>query len=130
MKYFYYLKSGSKEITYQDEEVILPPTEKQQLMERIASKEEVVETKEEIVAEVESHKIAIYDPKTEAKTEVDAKTADCLIRWDGISPFYELVKGVAPKNVPFLGWPQVSVDNYVPPEPEIIKDFGVVEETL
>lgn len=126
MKYFYYLKSVDNEIVYQDEEVVLPPTEKQQLLERIASKEEVVETKQEIVAEMESHKIAIYDTKTEIKKEVDAKTADCLLRWDGSSPFYQVVKGISPEAIPFLGWPQISEENYVPPVEEPVPD--VVEE--
>lgn len=127
MKYFYYLKSVDNEIVYQDEEIVLPPTEKQQLLERIASKEEVVETKQEIVAEMESHKIAIYDSKTEVKKEIDAKTADCLLRWDGISPYYDVIKGVDPVTVPFLGWDRlVARENYVEPVQEVIPD--IVEE--
>ena len=39
---------------------------------------------------------------------------------------YELISGVAPETVPFLGWPQVSEENYVPPVEEPVPD--VVEE--
>lgn len=122
MRYFYYLKQGEKELTYQDEEVIVPVEEKEARLTKITSKETVTATKEELVTELESHKIAVYDTKTDTKTELDARLSDCLIRWDGRSPYYELVKGVAPKSLPFLGWPQVSKEDYVEPPQEELKE--------
>lgn len=126
MKYFYYLKTADKELTYQDEEIVATKEEKDVIQERIASKEVQVVSKAELQTELEAHKVELYDAKTDTKVTVDAKDSTCLIRWDGRSPYYELVKGVAPEAVPFLGWPQVSKENYVEPVDEPMKE--VVEE--
>lgn len=123
MRYFYYLQTNDKELVYQDEEIAVSKTEKEAIQERIASKEEVVATKAELQTEIEKHKVELYDAKTDTKTVVDAKTSTCLIRWDGVSQYYELVKGVAPEVVPYLGWPQVSKENYVEPVDEPVKEI-------
>ncbi len=128
MKYFYYLKTADKEMVYQDEEIVATKEQKEAILARIGSKEEVVATKAEIQAEVETHKLEIYNPKTDTKTVVDAKDSTCLVRWDGSSPFYQVIKGISPEAIPFLGWPQVSEDNYVAPVDEPVKD--VVEEVI
>jgi hypothetical protein len=120
MRYFYYLKTPTEEIVYQDEDIVLPKEEKEAQIARIASKEVEEETKVELEAEISSHKLEKYDVETDTKTVVDAKDSTCLIRWDGMSPYYELIKGVAPEVMPFLGWPQVSKENYVEPVEEII----------
>lgn len=122
MRYFYYLQTNDKELVYQDEEIAASKAEKEAIQERIVSKEEVVVSKAELQTEIEKHKVELYDAKTDTKTVVDAKTSTCLIRWDGLSPYYELVKGTAPSVVPFLGWPQVSKENYVAPEELPIPD--------
>lgn len=122
MRYFYYLKTADKELTYQDEEIAASKTEKEAIQERIASKEVEVVSKAELQTEIEAHKVELYDAKTDTKTVVDAKTSTCLIRWDGLSPYYELVKGTAPAVVPYLGWPQVSKEDYVAPEELPIPD--------
>lgn len=121
MRYFYYLKTSTKEVVYQDEEILAPKAEKEAILARISSKEEIVATKAELQTEIETHKLEVYDAKTNTKTTIDAKDSTCLIRWDGISPYYELVKGTAPAVVPFLGWPQVSKDEYVAPTEEVIE---------
>ena len=126
MKYFYYLKTADKEIVYQDEEIIAPVQQKMEIMDRVTGKLDVELTKEEILADSSVQKIAVYDTKTEKKTEVDASTAETLLVWDGSSPFYQVVKGISPEAIPFLGWPQVSEENYVPPVEEPIPD--IVEE--
>lgn len=130
MRYFYYLKTADKELTYQDEEIAVSKTEKEAILERIASKEVAVVSKAELQTELETHKVELYDAKTETKTVVDAKTSTCLIRWDGRSPYYELVKGTAPAVVPYLGWPQVSKEDYVEPVDEPVKDVEEVKEEL
>lgn len=126
MRYFYYLKTADKELTYQDEEVIVPKEEKEAIATKIASKDVEVFSKAELQTEIEAHKVEIYDAKTDTKTVVDAKTSTCLIRWDGRSPYYELVKGTAPEAVPFLGWPQVSKEDFIEPVDEPVKD--IIEE--
>lgn len=126
MRYFYYLKTADKEMVYQDEEIVASKEQKEAILARIDSKEEVVATKAELEAEVETHKLEIYNPKTDTKTVVDAKDSTCLVRWDGSSPFYQVVKGISPEAIPFLGWPQVSEDNYVAPAEEQVKE--IVEE--
>ena len=126
MKYFYYLKTADKEIVYQDEEIIAPAQQKMEIMDRVTGKLDVEPTKEEILADSSVQKIAIYDTKTEKKTEVDVSTAEILLMWDGSSPFYQVIKGISPEAIPFLGWPQVSEENYVPPVEEPVPD--VIEE--
>lgn len=126
MRYFYYLKTANTELVYQDEEIAVSKAEKEAIKERIASKEVQVVSKAELQTELEAHKLELYDAKTDSKVTVDAKDSTCLIRWDGVSPYYELVKGTAPEAVPFLGWPQVSKENYVEPVDEPMKE--VVEE--
>lgn len=128
MKYFYYLKTADSEVVYQDEEIAVSKAEKEAILEKIASKEEVVATKAELQAEVEAHKLEVYDAKTDTKTVIDAKDSTCLVRWDGSSPFYQVIKGISPEAIPFLGWPQVSKENYVEPVDEPVKDF--VEEVV
>lgn len=130
MKYFYYLKTADKEIVYQDEEIIAPAQQKMEIMDRVTGKLDVEPTKEEILADSSVQKIAIYDTKTEKKTEVDASTAEILLMWDGSSPFYQVVKGISPEAIPFLGWPQVSEENYVPPVEEPVPDVVIEEKTL
>lgn len=130
MKYFYYLKTADKEIVYQDEEIIAPVQQKMEIMDRVTGKLDVELTKEEILADSSVQKIAVYDTKTEKKTEVDAGTAETLLVWDGSSPFYQVIKGISPEAIPFLGWPQVSEENYVPPVEEPIPDVVIEEKTL
>lgn len=127
MKYFYYLKTADKEIVYQDEEIIAPAQQKMEIMDRVTGKLDVEPTKEKILADSSVQKIAIYDTKTEKKTEVDASTAEILLMWDGSSPFYQVVKGISPEAIPFLGWPQVSEENYVPPVEEPVPDVVIAE---
>lgn len=126
MKYFYYLKTADSEVVYQDEEIVATKKQKEAILARIDSKEEVVATKAELQAELETHKLEVYDAKTDTKTVVDAKDSTCLVRWDGSSPFYQVIKGISPEVIPFLGWPQVSEDDYVAPVEESVKE--VVEE--
>lgn len=128
MRNFYYLKTADTEVVYQDEEIVATKEQKEAILARINNKEEVVATKAELQAEVEAHKLEIYDAKTETKTVVDAKDSTCLVRWDGLSPFYQVIKGISPEVIPFLGWPQVSKENYVEPVDEPVKDF--VEEVV
>lgn len=136
MRYFYYIKSNGKELAYQDEEVKRDEAEKLAYEAKLSSKEPVVATKEELATEIATHKLEytkeVTDSKTQATTtvkeEVLASEADVTIRWDGRSPYYELVSGTAPEAIPFLGWPQVSEDNYVAPVDELVKD--VVEEVV
>lgn len=123
MKLFYYLKTQDTETVYQDEEIIAPLLQKEEIMDRVVGKTEILPTKEEILADIEMQKVAIYDQKTDKKTEIDTKTADVLLTWDGSSPFYEVVKGTSPTSVPFLGWPQVSKDDYVLPVEEPVPDI-------
>lgn len=130
MRNYYYLKTPTQEIVYQDEEVVATKTEKEAILARVYSKEEVVETKEDVLAEMETHKLEIYNQKTGTKTTVDAKDSTCLLMWDGASPFYQVIKGISPEVVPFFGWPQVSKENYVEPVQEVIKDVEVVEEKI
>lgn len=122
MKYFYYLKTLNEEVVYQDEEIVASKEEKEAILARIASDEEVTPTKVELQTEIESHKIEVYNSKTDTKITIDAKDAICLIRWDGRSPYYELVKGMEPTDIPFSGWPQVSKDNYVEPVEELVTE--------
>lgn len=122
MRHFYYLKTTTEETVYQDEEIAVTPEEKVALTEKLVSKEPIVATKSELLTTVSSHKLTKFDAKTEQTVTVDAKDASCLVMWDGLSPYYEVVKGTAPEAVPFLGWPQVSKDDYVPPVDEIIPE--------
>ncbi len=132
MTYFYYINSKGREYAYQDEEVKRDEAQKLAYEAKVATK--VEPTKQELTAEVLTHKLeyskVAIDSKTEQETvtkeEVLASEADVVIRWDGRSPYYELVSGVAPEAVPFLGWPQVSKENYVEPVDEPMKE--VVEE--
>lgn len=126
MRYFYYLKTADSEVVYQDEEIVASKAEKEAILARIDSKEEVVATKAELQAEVETHKLEIYNPKTDTKTVVDAKDSTCLVRWDGSSPFYQVIKGISPEVIPFFGWPQISKEDYVEPIDEPVKE--IVEE--
>ncbi len=134
MRYFYYITKGGKEIAYQDEEVKRDEAQKLAYEARALSKSEP--TKQELVTEIASHKLEytkeVIDSKTQATTtvkeEVLASEADVTIRWDGRSPYYELVSGTAPVAIPFLGWPQVSKENYVEPVNEPVKE--VVEEVV
>lgn len=129
MRNFYYITSNGKEYAYQDEEVKRDEAQKLAYETKVATK--VEPTKQELTAEVLTHKLEyskeVTDSKTQAtievKEEVLASEADVVIRWDGTSPYYEVVSGVAPAAVPFLGWPQVSKENYVVPTDEPIKDF-------
>lgn len=118
MKYFYYLKTSTQELVYQDDEIALPTIEKETVLERQGSQL----SKAELTTEISKHKIAIYDAKNDTSIQIEAKDASCLIRWDGISPYYELVKGTEPSVIPFAGWPQVSKDNYVAPTEEPIPE--------
>ena len=132
MRHFYYIKQGAKEYAYQDEEVKRDEAQKVAYEAKVAAKTEP--TKQELVAEVSTHKLEyvkeVTDSKTQATTEVKEEVlvseADVILQWDGRSPYYELVSGVAPEAVPFLGWPQVSKENYVEPVDEPMKE--VVEE--
>ncbi len=134
MRHFYYINSKGREYAYQDEEVKRDEAQKLAYETKVATK--AVPTKQELTAEVLSHKLEytkeVIDSKTqlttEVKEEVLASEADVVIRWDGISPYYELVSGLAPEAIPFLGWPQVSKGNYVEPVDEPVKDF--VEEVV
>jgi len=134
MRYFYYIKSNGKELAYQDEEVKRDEAQKTEYEARLNSKEPIVATKEQLATEISTHKLEYTKEVTDSKTQVTtavkeevlASEADVTIRWDGRSPYYELVSGTAPEAIPFLGWPQVSEDNYVAPVEEQIKD--VVEE--
>lgn len=129
MRYFYYITKGGKEIAYQDEEVKRDQAQKLAYEARTLSKSEP--TKQELVTEIATHKLEytkeVIDSKTKAvsevKEEVLASGSDVVIRWDGISPYYELISGVAPETVPFLGWPQVSKENYVEPVVEPVPDI-------
>lgn len=130
MRYFYYLKTPTEEIVYQDEEIVLPKAEKEALVEKIASKEVVEATKAELEAETSIHKLEKYNPKTDTKTVVEAQDAECLVMWDGASPFYQVVKGISPGAIPFMGWPQVSKEDYVEPVDEPVKEVvEVAKET-
>jgi len=134
MRYFYYIKSNGKELAYQDEEVKRDEAQKTEYEARLNSKEPIVATKEQLATEISTHKLEYTKEVTDSKTQVTtavkeevlASEADVTIRWDGRSPYYELVSGTAPEAIPFLGWPQVSDDVYVAPVEEQIKD--VVEE--
>lgn len=129
MKYFYYINKAGKEYAYQDEEVKRDEAQKLAYEARTLSKSEP--TKQELVTEIATHKLEytkeVIDSKTKAvsevKEEVLASGSDVVIRWDGISPYYELISGVAPETVPFLGWPQVSKENYVEPVVEPVPDI-------
>ena len=129
MTYFYYINSNGKEYAYQDEEVKRDEAQKLAYEARTLSKSEP--TKQELVTEIATHKLEytkeVIDSKTKAvsevKEEVLASGSDVVIRWDGISPYYELISGVAPETVPFLGWPQVSKENYVEPVVEPVPDI-------
>ena len=133
MKYFYYINSNGKELAYQDEEVKRDEAQKLAYETKVATK--AVPTKQELIAEVSTHKLEytkeVMDSKTQATTEVKeevlASEADVILQWDGISPYYELVSGVAPEAVPFLGWPQVSKDKYVEPPQE---ELQLTEEVI
>lgn len=134
MKYFYYINSNGKELAYQDEEVKRDEAQKTEYEARLNSKEPIVATKEQLATEISTHKLEYTKEVTDSKTQVTtavkeevlASEADVTIRWDGRSPYYELVSGTAPEAIPFLGWPQVSEDNYVAPVEEPVKE--VVEE--
>lgn len=139
MRYFYYIKSNGKELAYQDEEVKRDEAEKLAYEAKLSSKEIEVVSKEQLATEIATHKLEYskvsIDSKTaqevEVKEEVLASEADVILRWDGKSPYYELVSGVAPTSVPFLGWPQVSKENYVEPVDEPVKDaVEVIEDKL
>lgn len=129
MTYFYYINSNGKEYAYQDEEVKRDEAQKLAYETKVATKTEP--TKQELTAEVLTHKLEytkeVIDSKTQATTEVKeevlASEADVILRWDGLSPYYEVVSGVAPAIVPFLGWPQVSKENYVEPVVEPVPDI-------
>jgi hypothetical protein len=128
MRHFYYINQKGKEYAYQDEEVKRDEAEKIAYETKVATK--IEPTKEELATEVLTHKLEytkeVTDLKTQATTEVKeevlASEADVIIRWDGLSPYYEVVSGVAPEAVPFLGWPQVSKENYVKPVEEPVKE--------
>lgn len=132
MRYFYYITSNGKEYAYQDEEVKRDEAQKAAYEAKVATKTEP--TKQELTAEVLTHKLeyskVAIDSKTAQETvtkeEVLASEADVIIRWDGRTPYYEVVSGVAPAVVPYLGWPQVSKENYVEPTDEPVRE--VVEE--
>ena len=136
MKYFYYINSNGKELAYQDEEVKRDEAQKTEYEARLNSKEPIVATKEQLATEISTHKLEYTKEVTDSKTQVTtavkeevlASEADVTIRWDGRSPYYELVSGTAPEAIPFLGWPQVSKENYVEPVDEPVKDF--VEEVV
>lgn len=136
MRYFYYIKSNGKELTYQDEEVKRDEAQKTEYEARLNSKEPIVATKEQLATEISTHKLEYTKEVTDSKTQVTtavkeevlASEADVILRWDGRSPYYELVSGTAPEAIPFLGWPQVSEDNYVAPVEEPVKE--VVEEVV
>lgn len=134
MRNFYYITSNGKEYAYQDEEVKRDEAQKLAYETKVATK--AVPTKQELVAEVSAHKLEyvkeVTDSKTqltaEVKEEVLASEADVILQWDGTSPYYEVVSGVAPAAVPFLGWPQVSKEDYVEPVAEPVRE--VIEEIV
>lgn len=134
MRHFYYINSKGREYAYQDEEVKRDEAQKTEYEARLNSKEPIVATKEQLATEISTHKLEYTKEVTDSKTQVTtavkeevlASEADVTIRWDGRSPYYELVSGTAPEAIPFLGWPQVSEDNYVAPVEEPVKE--VVEE--
>lgn len=139
MKYFYYINSNGKELAYQDEEVKRDEAQKTEYEARLNSKEPIVATKEQLATEISTHKLEYTKEVTDSKTQVTtavkeevlASEADVTIRWDGRSPYYELVSGTAPEAIPFLGWPQVSKENYVEPVDEPVKDaVEVIEDKL
>ena len=93
MKYFYYINKAGKEYAYQDEEVKRDEAQKLAYETKVATKTEP--TKQELTAEVLTHKLEytkeVIDSKTQATTEVKeevlASGSDVVIRWDGISPY-------------------------------------------
>jgi hypothetical protein len=139
MRHFYYIKKSGKEYAYQDEEVKRDGAQKLAYEAKLISKEPIVVTKEQLATEISTHKLEYVKVETDSKTEQEtitkeevlASEADVTIRWDGRSPYYELVSGVAPEAIPFLGWPQVSKENYVEPTEEPVKDVEEkVEEAI
>jgi hypothetical protein len=121
MKYYYYLKTATQDLVYQDEEVTLPKTVKDAKEAKEIAK--VEPTKQELVAELTAHTVPRFDDKTAQTIEVKGDEAVQLVRWDGESPWVELIVGTGAVNIPFLGWPQVKKEDYVAPVPEVMQEF-------
>ena len=114
MKYYYYVKTADKEVTYQDEEVTVPKALIEAREAKELMKEEV--TKAELITEVTAHTLIRRDDKTLSDVQIKSDTADLIVRWDGVSPWVEVIVGELTGEIPFMGWPQVTKENYVEPE--------------